>query len=61
MMGVDAAQQAEMEMMIRELEAENRYISLQTFLWQSRFNKAGLKCPSVCMYMHTYACAYEPF
>lgn len=28
MMGVDAEQQAEMEMMIRELEAENRYIIL---------------------------------
>jgi len=28
MMGIDAAQQAEMEMMIRELEAENRYFSI---------------------------------
>jgi len=27
MMGVDAEQQAEMEMMIRELEAENRFFS----------------------------------
>jgi len=32
MMGVDAAQQAELEMMIRELEAENRYICLEKFI-----------------------------
>ena len=29
MMGVDAEQQSEMEMMIRELEAENRYFTVK--------------------------------